>query len=216
MPSVGDGRQKRRFEFARGGKWQDSIRHCVAGPQRRILWLAIALFIVVGVMTTLSGRSHRRARPAGDDLRVIELSPAPESALPLMPFSGARPDAEIEFKALLMRLPASRQTPPALLSVHTLSGKLGEPIIGHLGSRGEYELGFVPHYNASREQIVLSDFRFAPAGGGPEARRGGNGPQIVLELEKPTRIDPPMEPEEGGALVLQITGRLRKREVADP
>lgn len=216
MPSPDDGNEKRRFGFERGGRWGGRARYRSVGPSRRVVWLVIGLLLTLGLMTNLRERSQRRRWAAGSDMRVIELSPAPESALPLMPFAGADPDAEIEFKALLMRIPTSRQIPPALLSVHTLSGKLDEPITAHLGPHGEYQLQFIPHYDAARKQIVLFDYHFAPSGGGPETRRSGNELQIILEPEKPRRIDPPMEPESGRPLVLQLTGRLNHPKASQP
>ncbi|MCZ6779020.1 MAG: hypothetical protein O7F16_08620 [Acidobacteria bacterium] len=216
MPSPDDGNKKHRFSLERGGRWGGRARYRPVAPSRRVVWLAIGLLLIFGLMITLRARRQKRRWTAGSELRVIELSPAPESALPLMPFVGADPDAEIEFKALLMRIPTSRQMPPALLSVHTLSGKLDEPITAHLGLHGEYELQFIPHYDAGRKQIVLFDYRFAPSGSGPEARRTDDGLQIVLEPGKPRRIDPPMEPESGRPLVLQLTGRLSNPKASPP
>ncbi len=216
MPFPDDGNEKLRFNFKWGGRLGGRARYRSVGLSRRVVWLVIGLLLVLGLMTTLRERGRKRRWAAGSDMRVIELSPAPESALPLMPFAGADPDAEIEFKALLMRIPTSRQFPPALLSVHTLSGKLDEPITAHLGPQGEYEIQFIPHYDAGRKQIVLFDYRFAPSGGGPEAIRSENGLQIVLEPEKPRRIDPPMEPESGRPLVLQLTGRLNNPKTSRP
>lgn len=196
------------------GRWEDWVRHSPLPPARRLLWLIGGVLLALGIMTGLERWVQKHRRAAGDGLRVIELSPAPESALPLTPFPGAKPDAEVEFRALLMRIPSNRQISPSLLSVHTLSGRLDRLIVERVGPHGEYELAFVPRQGMDGRHLLLSDFRFAPVG--EAARRRGTGPEIILELETPRRIDPPMEPEEGVSLVLQITGRLSSREPGGP
>ena len=79
---------------------------------------------------------------------------------------------------------------------------MDHPVSGLLGSRGEYELSFVPRRAPNPRRVLLSRFRFALAG---EARPSASMPEIALSLDLPHRIEPPMEPESGGALVLQIT-----------
>lgn len=208
---------ERRLRLNPRGRWGRWADHPPARPLRRPWQLALGLFLVLGIIMGLEGYVQRRRKGAPEDsLRVLHLSPAPEAALPLMPFPGAAPDAEVEFRALLMRIPADRQTPPALLSVHTLSGRMDAPVTGRVGARGEYEVSFTPRRASSPRQIVLAGFRFAPVSAPRGARgRPAAGPDVALDLEVPRRIDPPMEPEEGAALVLQITGRLSGRPPRD-
>jgi hypothetical protein len=155
-------------------------------------------------------QGRRRQEP--DSLRVLQLSPAPEAALPLTPFPAAAPDAEVELRALLMRLPRERQTPPVLLSVHTLSGRLGSELSDRVGPEGEYRVSFIPRHDPDPRRLVLSGFRFGPVSASAEA--GRPGPDLALDLEVPRRVDPVMEPEGEGALVLQITARLRQAREA--
>jgi hypothetical protein len=204
------------------GRWAEWIEHRPARLQRRMWHLALGLVLVVGVIMSLDAYIQKRRRQEPDGLRVLQLSPAPESALPLTPFPGAAPDADVEFRALLMRLPRDRQTPPALLSVHTLSGRLGAALSDRVGPQGEYRISFTPRRDPDPRRLVLAGFRFAPAAagepaaGGPTPGAAGDraGPDLVIDLEVPRRVDPPMEPEEEGALVLQITGRVRQAREA--
>lgn len=202
---------RRRLALRPRGRWSEWVDHPPARLLRRTWQLALGLLLIAGVIMGLERYVQRRQRAASDEgLRVVQLSPAPEASLPLTPFPGAAPDAEVEFRALLMRLPAGRQDPPALLSVHTLSGRLDAPLSGRIGPQGEYEVSFTPRRARDPRRIVLSGFRFAPAAGGAAPERPGEALDVPLELEVPRRIDPPMEPGEGGALVLQITARLSR------
>lgn len=151
----------------------------------------------------------RRARAMSGGPPLVRFNPAPESALPLMPWGTPAPGAAVELRALLTRIPADRGLPPTLLSVHTLGGCLDQPLEGRVGPRGEYRLEFVPRLGADGRRVILDSFLFAPvAHQAPERECAGAGPEIELDPDVPRRIDPPMEPEEGGALVLQITARL--------
>jgi hypothetical protein len=217
MPSPDDEPRpsRRSFRLNPRGRWAEWTEHRPAGLQRRLWHLALGLALVVGVIMSLDAYIQRRRRLEPEGLRVLQLSPAPESALPLTPFPGAAPDAEVEFRALLMRLPRDRQTPPALLSVHTLSGRLGAVLTDPVGPQGEYRITFTPRRDPDPRRLILAGFRFeAAAAGAPAPGAGGApaGPDLVLDLEVPRRVDPPMEPEGEGALVLQITGRLRPRQ----
>ncbi len=203
--------QARRLGRSLRGRWSELVDHHPARLSRRTWQLGVGFVLIVGVIMGLEGYSDRRRKAEGDEgLRVLHLSPAPESALPLTPFPGAAPDAEVEFRALLMRIPADRQTPPTLVAVHTLSGRLNEPVSGALGAHGEYVVSFTPRAGRHAGQIVLAGFRFAPASAAPALAPGESTPALALDLEVPRRIDPPMEPEAGGPLVLQITARLNR------
>jgi hypothetical protein len=207
-PDAEPRKPRRGIAFDPRGRWAEWTEHRPARLQRRMWHLALGLVLVAGVIMSLDAYIQRRRRQPPDGLRVLQLSPAPESALPLTPFPGAAPDADVEFRALLMRVPRDRQTPPALLSVHTLSGKLGAALSDRVGPQGEYRISFTPRPDPDPRRLVLSGFRFAAAAGAESFA----GPDLVIDLEVPRRVDPPMEPEEEGALVLQITGRLRQAQ----
>jgi hypothetical protein len=156
---------------------------------------------------------RRPATPDGDP-RLVDLNPAPESALPLIPLVRRSSGAEVEVRALLMRAVSERRKPEELLSVHTLGGQLDAPLRGPIGARGEYEVSFTPHRAGDPRQLVLASFRFAPVSDAAAGAGAGVGPDLILELGVPRRIQPPMEPGEGGALVLQVEARLGGRRGA--
>jgi len=144
---------------------------------------------------------------------VVHFSPAPESALPLMPRAGALAGAALEFQALLTRLAPERDREPTLLSVHTLRGRIDQRLEGLLGPGGEYRVSFVPRRDRDPGRVILREFRFTPADGARQAAPQGS--DIALSLDVPRRIEPPMEPETGGALVLQITVHQRTLRESD-
>jgi hypothetical protein len=164
----------------------------------------------------LRRRSSPTGRAAGSgETPVIQFSPAPESALPLMPALGSAEGSEIEFRALLLRLPPERERPSVLLSVHTLRGVLDQPLCAAAGPQGEYALSFVPRRSLGPGRVILADFRFAPSPGrGPATEV--RGADVTLTVDLPCRIEPPMEPDAEGALALQITAHLRGRQEPKP
>jgi len=159
------------------------------------------------------GRFMPRRRPAApvDGPLLVELNPAPEAALPLIPFAQRSPGAGVEIRALLMRAGQDRRRPDELLSVHTLGGCLDAPLRGRIGARGEYEMSFTPRRSGDPGRLVLADFRFAPASGAAPDAGAGVGPELILELGVPRRMQPPMEPGLAGALVLQVEARMGDR-----